>query len=137
MRIKLPRSMASFNRRVNNPLQRSYAWVLPPWVIICHRGRRTGRRYRTPVNAYKRGRTLAVVILYGAESDWVRNVLQGDGQVVRRGRTYDLIDAKVVDPADAVDVSCVARVTGRLTGKLLVATLGDAHPGFGLGPQAD
>ena len=31
-------------------------------------------RYRTPVNAYKRGRTLAVVILYGERSDWVKNL---------------------------------------------------------------
>src|SRR5207302_4707658 len=90
--VKLSRRVARFNRAVNNPIQRQYAWLLPPWVIIVHRGRRSGRIYRTPVNAYKRGRTLAVVVLYGEESDWVRNVLAGGGQVVRRGRTYELVD---------------------------------------------
>src|SRR5438270_8809372 len=81
--VKLSRRVARFNRAINNPIQRQYAWLLPPWVIIAHRGRRSGRLYRTPVNAYKRGRTLTAVILYGEGSDWVQNVLAGGGQVVR------------------------------------------------------
>jgi hypothetical protein len=51
MSLKLSRRVARFNRAVNNPVQRQYAWLLPPWVIVCHRGRRSGRLYRTPVNA--------------------------------------------------------------------------------------
>jgi deazaflavin-dependent oxidoreductase (nitroreductase family) len=134
--LKLSRRVARFNRAVNNPVQRQYAWLLPPWVIICHRGRRSGRLYRTPVNAYKRGRTLAVAVLYGEESDWVRNVLAGGGQVVRAGRTYELVDPRVVAPDEADGVSAVARGLGRLSGKLLVAELGPRVGGFGRGPGA-
>ncbi len=136
MAVKLSRRVARFNRAVTNPIQRQYAWLLAPWAIVCHRGRRSGVRYRTPVNAYRRGRTLAIVILYGEESDWVRNVLAGGGQVVRGGRTYDLIDPRVLDAAAADGISPVARSLGRLTGKVLVASLGEAHPGFGRGPAA-
>lgn len=135
MALKLSRRVARFNRAVNNPLQRQYAWLLPPWVIVCHRGRRSGRLYRTPVNAYKRGRTLAVVVLYGEESDWVQNVLAGGGQVVRAGRTYELLNPRLMDPADAEGVSGLARGLGRVSRKLLVAELGPPAKGFGRGPS--
>ena len=134
MPVKLSRRVARFNRAVNNPIQRRYAWLLPPWAIICHRGRHSGRPYRTPVNAYKRGRTLAVVMLYGEETDWVRNLIARGGQVVRAGRTFELINPRVVDPQGAPGASPVARALGRLSGKLLVAELGEQRPGFGRGP---
>jgi deazaflavin-dependent oxidoreductase (nitroreductase family) len=134
MPIELSRHLARFNRRINNPIQLSYAWLLPPWVVICHRGRRSGRLYRTPVNAYKRGSTLAVVILYGERSDWLRNVLAGGGQVVRAGRTYELVNPRVVEPEQADGVSSLARVIGRVSDKLLVADLRGPEPGFGRGP---
>jgi deazaflavin-dependent oxidoreductase (nitroreductase family) len=136
MEIEISRRMARFNRRVTNPIQLQYAWLLPPWAVICHRGRRTGRLYRTPVNAYARERRLAVVILYGERSDWVRNVLAGKAMVVRAGRTYRLLEPRVLDPRQAGDVSPLARALGRMSGKLLVAGLSDPDPGFGRGPGA-
>jgi deazaflavin-dependent oxidoreductase (nitroreductase family) len=102
-------------------------------VVICHRGRKSGRLYRTPVNAYKRGSKLAIVVLYGEESDWVQNVLAGGGQVVRAGRTYELLNPRIVEP-DAAEG--MARAVGRLSGKVLLADLGDPQPGFGRGPRA-
>jgi deazaflavin-dependent oxidoreductase (nitroreductase family) len=135
--VKLSRRLARFNRVVSNPIQLTYAWLLPPWVVICHRGRRTGRSYRTPVNAYKHGRTLAAVVMYGEESDWVQNVLAGDAQVVRAGRTYDLVSPRVVDTSDAEGISKFARLVGRLSGRLLVAELKGPRPEFGRrGPAA-
>jgi deazaflavin-dependent oxidoreductase (nitroreductase family) len=134
--LKLSRRVARFNRAVNNPIQRQYAWLLPPWAIICHPGRRSGRLYRTPVNAYKRGGTVAAVVLYGEESDWVKNVLAGGGHVVRGGRTYALVNPRLSDPREAGDISPVARWVGRLSGKVLVADLGPPANGFGRGPKA-
>ena len=132
--LQLSRRLARFNRAVNNPIQLTYAWLLPPWAVICHQGRRSGRSYRTPVNAYKRGRTLAVVVLYGEHSDWVQNVLAGGAEVVRGGKTYPLFDARLVGPEQAGDVSPIARAAGRLSGRLLVATLGEPRPRRGRGP---
>jgi deazaflavin-dependent oxidoreductase (nitroreductase family) len=133
MARKLPRRLARFNRVVTNPLQGQFAWLLPPWAVICHRGRRTGRLYRTPVNAYKRGSVLAVVVLYGEESDWVRNVLAaGGGQVIRAGRTHDLTHPRLLDPR-VRPVPRLARPVGRLTGVVMLADIGPARPGFGRG----
>jgi deazaflavin-dependent oxidoreductase (nitroreductase family) len=136
--VTLPRALARINRVITNPIQGKWAWLLPPWAVICHRGRRSGRAYRTPVLAFKRGRILAVAILYGERSDWLRNVLAGGGQVVRAGRTYDLVNPRVLDAAaaEAEGISPAGRALGRVSGRVLVANLGDAATGFGRGPAA-
>lgn len=131
--VTLPRGLARLNRIITNPVQGVYAWVLPPWAVICHRGRRSGRLYRTPVIARRRGRTFAVAVLYGARSDWVRNLLAaGGGQVVRGGRTYELRAPRLVPGTDA----SVPRPFGRLSEQVLVGELSAPAPGFGRGPAA-
>jgi deazaflavin-dependent oxidoreductase (nitroreductase family) len=125
--MKLSRRVARFNKLVNNRIQGTYAWLVPPWAIIVHRGRRSGRRYRTPVLAFARDRTLIVALLYGEESDWVRNLLAGGGQVIRRGRTFEVRRVEVVDTGSA-DVlsrlSAPARAYCRLAEKQLTVELG-------------
>jgi hypothetical protein len=116
--MPMPRAIARFNRVVTNPIQGTWAWLAPPWAVIVHRGRRSGRVYRTPVVASTRGGRLRVRVLYGEGSDWVQNLLAGDGQVVRRGRTYPLLEPHLVP------------------GPVLEAGLGEAEPGFGRGPRA-
>jgi deazaflavin-dependent oxidoreductase (nitroreductase family) len=96
--IRIPRAVARFNRIVTNPIQSVYAGRLPPWAVIVHTGRRSGREYRTPVVAYTHGGKITVPILYGEESDWVRNLLAaGGGEVIRTGRRYRLDDPEIVD----------------------------------------
>lgn len=135
MALELPRRLARFNRSVTNRVQGQYAWLLPPWLVMCHTGRRSGRRYRTPVIGFVRGRTLAVVVLYGEHSDWVQNVLAGGARVVRTGRTYELREPRLVDVRDADGrVALPALLGARLSGKLLAAELEGPLPGFGRGP---
>jgi deazaflavin-dependent oxidoreductase (nitroreductase family) len=138
MALAVSRRIARFNRRVTNPIQGQYAWLLPPWAVIVHRGRRSGRTYRTPVNAFRRGDAVAVVVLYGAGSDWVRNlVAAGEGQIVRGGRTYALLEPRLIGVSEAgPEVAGAARIVARASGRLLVARLGAAQPGFGRGPAA-
>jgi deazaflavin-dependent oxidoreductase (nitroreductase family) len=118
MPVQLPRRLAAFNKVVTNPIQGAYAWLIPPWAVLIHRGRRSGRLYRTPVMARRHRDQLSVRVLYGPGSDWVRNLLAaGGGRVVRGGRTYPLSDVHL-EP-----------------GPRLVARLGPAAPGFGRGPS--
>jgi deazaflavin-dependent oxidoreductase (nitroreductase family) len=131
----IPRVVARFNRIVTNPIQGSYAWLVPPWAVVCHRGRRSGRLYRTPVIAFEHRRTLAIVVLYGERSDWVQNLLAGPAEVVRGGRTYELRDARLVGPNEPGEISPAARAIGHVSGRLLVADLGQPRPGFGPGPS--
>lgn len=133
--MKLPRRFVRFNKAVNNPLQGTYAWLLPPWAMILHRGRRTGRTYRTPVLAFKRDRTLVVALLYGEQSDWVRNLRAGGGQVTRAGRTFELLPGARVLDTDATTelrrLSRPARAYCRLADKQLVIEIGGKLPGYG------
>lgn len=85
--------------------------------------------------AVKRDGTLAVAVMYGEGSDWVRNVLAGGGQVVRGGRTYELREPRLVSRADGAALPAAARGLARLTDKVLVAKLGPPEAGFGRGPR--
>jgi deazaflavin-dependent oxidoreductase (nitroreductase family) len=79
----LPRGFARFNRRVANPVIRTFAGSFGPFALVRHQGRRTGRTYTTPVVAFGTPDQLLVGVLYGANSDWVRNVLEAGRAEVR------------------------------------------------------
>jgi deazaflavin-dependent oxidoreductase (nitroreductase family) len=89
--------MARFNRRVTNRLTRPVARLLPGFGVVEHTGRRSGRRYRTPVNVFRQGDAYVVALTYGRESEWVRNVLaRGGCELVTRGRRHALTAPTVV-----------------------------------------
>ena len=92
MALKLGRSVAQFNRSVTNPIQGQFAWILPPWAVVC--------------------------------------------QVVRAGRTHELLEPRLVDP-HVEPVPRLARPLGRFTGTVMPVRLGPALPGFGRGPAAE
>jgi deazaflavin-dependent oxidoreductase (nitroreductase family) len=132
--MKLSRRVARFNKLINNPVQGVYAWVLPPWAVILHRGRRSGRPYRTPLLAFKRDRTLVIALLYGEESDWLRNLRAGGGEVIRGGRTFRVGAPGVVDTGDAAvlaRLSPITRAYCRLADKQVLLELGEKQSGFG------
>ncbi|MDL4775595.1 nitroreductase family deazaflavin-dependent oxidoreductase [Actinomadura xylanilytica] len=96
-RTPLPKSLARFNRVVTNRIQGVWAPFAPPLAVIVHRGRRTGREYRTPVLAFRDGRRLYVALPYGSDTDWVRNLLAEErGGVERLGRAGRLTEPRVV-----------------------------------------
>jgi deazaflavin-dependent oxidoreductase (nitroreductase family) len=133
--MKLSRGVARFNKRVTNRVQGLYAWLVPPWAVIVHRGRRSGRQYRTPLFAFRRGRTLVIALLYGQESDWLRNLRAGGGQVIRAGRTFVVGPPEIVGTREASSLlarlSAPERAYCRLAEKLAVLELGEQLPGFG------
>jgi deazaflavin-dependent oxidoreductase (nitroreductase family) len=72
--------------------RRGLRWLLgalspAPLVILVHRGRRSARIYRTPVEVIVDGRErgeLVISPMWGEQSDWYRNVLAGGLVEVRR-----------------------------------------------------
>jgi deazaflavin-dependent oxidoreductase (nitroreductase family) len=52
---------------------------------VAHRGRRSGRSYRTPVIAFRRADGYVISLPYGPERDWVRNVLAAGSCTLERG----------------------------------------------------
>lgn len=88
--------MARFNRVVANPLIGRLAPVVPGLAVVVHRGRRTGREYRTPVMTFRDGGTIVIALPYGADSDWVRNTLTAGGcELVTGGRRVALTEPRI------------------------------------------
>lgn len=91
-----PRSVARFNRRFLNPLLLRVAGHLPGFAIVSHTGRKSGRAYRTPVNAFRTDGGYIIALTYGSESDWVKNVLTaGSCELLTRGRRVRLFDPHI------------------------------------------
>ena len=93
---------ARFNRWVMNPLIRPLSGRVAMWSLIEHRGRRSGTVYRTPVSMFPTADGVAVLLAYGEDRDWVRNlVAAGGGRAVMGGKTFDVTDPRIVPTSEA------------------------------------
>jgi deazaflavin-dependent oxidoreductase (nitroreductase family) len=98
----LPSWLPEVNKRVVNPITERLAPWIPPGAVIVHRGRRSGKEYRTPVLAWRSGTMLCVVLYYGAGAQWVRNVVAADGgEVIWRGRRERFASVRIVRDGSA------------------------------------
>lgn len=86
--------MRGFTTRFVNPIMRRVAGVLPGFAILTYRGRRSGRTYRTPMNAFRIGDHYVFALTYGADVDWVKNVFAAGGCTMRTRRR----DVRLVEP---------------------------------------
>jgi deazaflavin-dependent oxidoreductase (nitroreductase family) len=119
----MPRRLRRINKAVTNRVQRVYAPYLPPLAVIVHKGRTSGREYRTPVTAFRSGDRLIVGLPYGADTDWVRNLLAEErGGVERLGRVRRIGRPRVLTAADAADLPAAVRPLTRYM-DVLVADL--------------
>jgi deazaflavin-dependent oxidoreductase (nitroreductase family) len=103
--MPIPIAITSFNRKVTNRLTAPFAGHLPGFAVVIHRGRRSGRVYRTPVNAFRRSDDFVFAMTYGPDVDWVRNVeAAGECDIETCGRLVHLVEPRRFrDPArDAV-----------------------------------
>ena len=116
----VPRSVARFNKRVTNRIQGIWAPYLPPYAVVVHQGRTSGREYRTPVLAFRSGTTIAIMVLYGEQSDWTRNLLaSGQGGLERLGRLHHLTNPRLADAAHLQQAPAIARLAARRVPVLL------------------
>jgi len=104
--MELPQRLARFNRHVTNPIQRMWAGWAPTFAIIEHVGRRSGKAYRTPVTVFtadvggKPG--VAVLLTYGPDRDWLKNLrAAGGGRMRRYGKTFGIAEPRVVSKGEA------------------------------------
>jgi deazaflavin-dependent oxidoreductase (nitroreductase family) len=84
--MSVQRRLARFNRTFANRLIGPSLARLPGFGAVCHRGRRSGRLYRTPVRVLRSGDRYVMSLPHGPDSDWVRNVLAAGGCELRTGR---------------------------------------------------
>ncbi len=94
--MPLPRTLGRINKRITNPVMRRFRRI-PPLAIVVHRGRVSGREYRTPVFAFPTDEGLVIALTYGHEVDWLKNVQDADScTIIRRGRSVELDHPRVV-----------------------------------------
>ncbi len=94
--MPIPRAVARLNRvGVNRITKRIFPW-LPGFGVVVHYGRRTGRTYQTPVNVFRTDDGFVLALVYGADTDWVRNVLAAGGcELHTRGRRYQMVAPRI------------------------------------------
>jgi deazaflavin-dependent oxidoreductase (nitroreductase family) len=89
--MPIPKVAGRWNKAGLNRLTRHIAPWLPGFGVIVHRGRRSGRRYQTPVNVFGTDSGYVVALTYGPDADWVKNVLAAGGCELRtRGQTIQV-----------------------------------------------
>jgi deazaflavin-dependent oxidoreductase (nitroreductase family) len=83
------------------------------YAVVHHFGRRSGRPYQTPVEAYRTAEGTLILLPYGPVTDWSRNVLAA-GQCTVTVEGQDLaLSAPVVVPASVVEARVPADVARR------------------------
>jgi deazaflavin-dependent oxidoreductase (nitroreductase family) len=108
--MPLPKQLARFNRVVTNPVMQHAAKRLPGFAVVHHVGRRSGRTYSNPVNLFRHGDRYVIALTYGADSQWVRNVIAaGWTDVETRGKRIHLTDPEIVHDPSASPVPAPVR----------------------------
>jgi len=100
--MRVPRAVANFNRRVTNPVARSLTPWLPCLGTLEHTGRKSGRRYRTPLLVFRTKNGFVILIGYGPETDWLKNIFAGGPTVLHKaGKAVTLTNPQIVEKAVA------------------------------------
>ena len=100
--MQLPQWLARFNRYVTNPVQRLWAGRAPTMGILEHVGRRSGTRYRTPLTVFSTADGVAILLTYGPDRDWLKNLTASGSATMRRyGRSFAVTDPRVMTKAEA------------------------------------
>ncbi len=104
--MPLPRWLARFNRRFTNRFFMLFAGRLPPWVVMLHRGRSSGRDHEVPLAAFRVDGGFVFALTYGSGADWVRNVLAaGECQIVRGGVVHSLSNPRLIPAAEGLSLA--------------------------------
>lgn len=94
--MPLGRGVAHFNQIVTNRTIGRFADRLPMFGVVHHLGRKSGRPFATPVNCFRDGDDMIIVLTYGSQADWVKNVLAAGGcELVTRGQRVLLTNPRI------------------------------------------
>jgi deazaflavin-dependent oxidoreductase (nitroreductase family) len=100
-----PRWLARANRTGLNRVTRFIAPWAPGWAVVIHRGRKSGRIFRTPLWAFRRQGGYVIALTYGSDTDWLRNVLAAGGcELETRRRRYQVGSPRVYRDENAADM---------------------------------
>ncbi|MEU4249605.1 nitroreductase family deazaflavin-dependent oxidoreductase [Amycolatopsis sp. NPDC026612] len=93
----LPKRLARFNRVVTNRINKHVVGWAPGFGLLVHKGRKSGREYRTPLNVFRTGDGFVVALTYGPGADWVKNVLAAEScTLITQRKNYRVHSAELV-----------------------------------------
>ncbi|MDF2143722.1 nitroreductase family deazaflavin-dependent oxidoreductase [Knoellia sp. p5-6-4] len=97
-------AIRAFNKRVLNPAMLTMAgrrhWYA---AVLRHVGRRSGRRYATPVVAVPVPEGFVVPLPYGEQVDWLRNAVAAGGATIQfQGETFEVGVPVLLDAEEAL-----------------------------------
>jgi deazaflavin-dependent oxidoreductase (nitroreductase family) len=105
-----PRWLARANKKLLNRVTKFVAPWAPGWAVVIHRGRKSGRTFRTPLWAFRRQHGYVIALTYGSDADWVRNVLAWGGcELLNRQRRYQLGGPRLYRDENATDMPALIR----------------------------
>ena len=105
-----PRWVARANKSGLNRVTKFIAPWAPGWAVVVHRGRKSGKAFRTPLWAFRRGDGYVIALTYGSTADWVRNVVAAGGcELETRRRRYQVSNPRVYRDDNATDMPAFIR----------------------------
>lgn len=104
-RMPIPKGIAVFNKYVTNRIILPFAGWIPQLAIVNHQGRISGRKYRTPVMAFKFGEGFLFALTYGLDVDWVKNLVASDsGTLEYKGEKISIHNVRHTSYDDVKEV---------------------------------
>ncbi|MGB9248788.1 MAG: nitroreductase family deazaflavin-dependent oxidoreductase [Mycobacterium sp.] len=105
-----PRWLARANKTGLNQVTKFIAPWAPGWAVVIHRGRKSGRIFRTPLWAFRRQGRYVIALTYGSDTDWLRNALAAGGcGLETRRRRYQVGSPRVYRDEYAADMPVLIR----------------------------
>ena len=115
--MPIPATVGRWNRAGLNRVTKHIAPWMPGFGVVVHRGRRTGRRYLTPVNVFTDDDGYVFALTYGPHTDWVKNVLAAGGcELHTRRRTIQLVSPRLYHDQSRRGIRPVEREVLRVLG---------------------
>jgi deazaflavin-dependent oxidoreductase (nitroreductase family) len=103
--------------RLLNPFVLPLTRQLPPFAVLHHKGRRSGRSYDTPVQAYATPEGWLVGLTYDYNSPFALNLLAaGGGEMTRAGRRYRISKPRRVGREALKTLPALAALQMRVVG---------------------
>jgi len=100
--MTMPMAVARFARDYVNPVSRRFAGRAPPFAVVRHVGRSSGKEYRTPIMVFRTDDGFVIALTYGPGTDWVRNVLAADETTIEyRSREITVDGPRLTDGTEA------------------------------------
>ena len=94
--MPFPRWLARVNLHVTNRVLEPLARRVPIMGVVIHEGRKSRKKYRTPVMVFRQGNRYVIALTYGRDSQWVQNVVAANGcELEMRRRTMQLSHPRV------------------------------------------